>query len=944
MSVTTAVARPSQALRQRRESQRPGPTRANTKTAATEVSGSPKQEKRYLTTAQDILRKFSGKPPSLRVYLYQNHFRINDAAESLSYASPLKELLQHIRDKTIPHNMLEEFYASGIPFYDNTLIVEVHDYKSAGAKPQDNSSRNPDGTKQDAFSIHNYNNFITPSPHVPFPLRPKDATQAQQTTPSKASVPAKAAEKEDKENKENLPAPGQSASQKQAAKAKVTTVVLFPTPMSELTDIQLLATTPAPDIQTYRRNQAVGRTASTPTMAHPPTPLTAIPPTPTLSTGRSPKRQKMVIDESNVYEFESELYLKTAPKLFLEPTEDLHASLELMVAMTHPNNLNPPPPRKARKRTTAELAADEAEEADRQRFMLAGDEWQDTKTASAATGDEGQSRGGAANFQTFSRFKTLASIKSNHEEAERRKKQEEAQLLFHKRQAQADAEDKRKKEQEVAAKQAEHNQHLLAQAHRREQMLAQQQRQQLEHQQEALRQASQAQSMANVAAAQFAQTPQSQTQQSPVVRQQTPMASSPLVTAHVTHPMGGAPMAATTSSHGAGSPARPPSSISHHPTNMARSASQQQNVPSRNGTPAINATPIMNSAMPARNMTPQPRMQGSPTVPMQGGTPVMMQTPQGTNLTQEQLQIMNRQRLARMAQQNMQGSPTAQMEQLAVMKARQHVATQGIPQGQNPQAYQSRLVQRFLQQMTLQNAAAAQQQQNMQLNNASPQNAGQMRPDMPQAGFNQGQVNPMAGMTSAQLKQQYMAKKAQLQQTFGNQVPPQYQAQMQSLETAIHAQEARERQQQAGAHLGNGVNLMGNGMSQQAMQQTMAMNSQNANPAQMQQYQQLLQQQRARQQAQQQQMMAQMRQQGLQGQMPSMGMGNMMNGMQGGMNMNMANMQNMQNMGMQNMGMSPQQMQQMMMMQRAQAAQQQRGQQRPSGQGQQNDGMEWSGV
>jgi transcription factor SPT20 len=62
---------------------------------------------------------FKGKPPSLKVYLHQNHFRLNDSQESLSYASPMKELLVHIRNKTVPHNMLEEFYAAGIPFYNS---------------------------------------------------------------------------------------------------------------------------------------------------------------------------------------------------------------------------------------------------------------------------------------------------------------------------------------------------------------------------------------------------------------------------------------------------------------------------------------------------------------------------------------------------------------------------------------------------------------------------------------------------------------------------------------------------------------------------------------------------------------------------------------------------------------------------------------------------------
>jgi hypothetical protein len=72
-----------------------------------------------VTTPQDILRKFKGSTPSLRVYLHTNHFRINDSQESFNYASPMKELLTHIREKTVPHNMLSEFYEAGMPFYDS---------------------------------------------------------------------------------------------------------------------------------------------------------------------------------------------------------------------------------------------------------------------------------------------------------------------------------------------------------------------------------------------------------------------------------------------------------------------------------------------------------------------------------------------------------------------------------------------------------------------------------------------------------------------------------------------------------------------------------------------------------------------------------------------------------------------------------------------------------
>ena len=114
----------------------------------------------------------------------------------------------------------------------------------------------------------------------------------------------------------------------------------------------------------------------------------------------------MILDDSNVHEFEAEIYNATCPKLYLEPTKNLGESLALIEAMTHPNNQNPAPVRKARKRTTAELAADEADAATLQRFMLAGDEQQASMAATASGNDEGAVRA-AANSQTFSASRSL---------------------------------------------------------------------------------------------------------------------------------------------------------------------------------------------------------------------------------------------------------------------------------------------------------------------------------------------------------------------------------------------------------------------------------------------------------------------------------------------------------------------------------------------------------
>ncbi|KAF2657640.1 hypothetical protein K491DRAFT_654442 [Lophiostoma macrostomum CBS 122681] len=934
MSTAVATTRPTQALRLRRESQRPSLARSATSKANNAESGVKEDTKRYVTTAQDILAKFKGSQPSLRVYLHANHFRINDSQESVSYASPMKELLEHIRARTVPHNMLDDFYSIGIPFYDNCLIVEVHDHRSGGQETKKDSSASIDGNKI-AFSIHNYNSFITPSPHVPYPQK----TTAKPNQPEKGSEP-----KDDKElDKENMPAPGHPASsQKQPGKPKISTAVLFPTSQSHLVDLQLLATTPLPDIQTYRRNQAAGRAAG-----NPPTPLTAVPHTPTLPTGRSPKRQKMVIDESNVHDFEAQLLEKTCPKLYLEPTKSLFESQAIMEALTHPNNKNPPAPRKTRKRTTAELAADEAEAADLQRFMLAGDEWQATKTATAAGGEDGQPAVRGPNFQTFSRFKTLESIKMHHEEAERRKKEEEALQAQAKRQAQADLEAKKRRDLE-ASRQAEQSATMMQQ--QQEQLLRQQQaRQQHLQQEQAMRAQSQSQQIANVAGQ---QTPQSATQpqfSSPVVRQQTPMAAvaSPLVPAHTTHPMGGTPMVATSSNHGAGSPARPPSAIAHNPVGMVRSMSQQQSQSlSRTGTPQmVQQTPVMNQAGPARNMaaTPQPRMvQGSPTVPMQGGTPIMMGNSQPNSLTPEQMQQLQiqQQNQMKMAQLRQQQSMQQNPQQVAMAKALQQIQQHGVPQGQNPQAYQQLLAQRIFQQMKNHN------------NNMSPQNPAAMGGQTPGIQNAQGMnMNMGANNAATQLqtmKAQYHNREQQILSGYGalQNAPQPLQQQMNQLKLQI-----QQRQR---------------GLEQQQMQMTQNMQNmggagQNPNPAQMQQYQQALQQQRQHQARQQQLMAMQQRQHGgqmPQGMMGNMGMMNNMN-MQNMQNMGGMNMQNMQHMGsMGNMGnmqavqqaqmagmnmgqMNQQQQQQMQMMLMRQQMAARAGQGGQQGQG---NGMDWSGV
>jgi transcription factor SPT20 len=859
----------------------------------------------------------------------------------------MKELLRAIKKKEVPHNMLEDFYEFEMPWYDNCLIVQIYDYRQTGVKPKDDTNSTGEGGKS-AFSIHNYNNFITPSPFAPLPTN----------KPESKSAPAKAQSKDGdtKEDKENMPAPGQNgASNKQPGMAKIYTVVLFPTPQSHLADLQHLATQPATDMAALKRMQAQGRPAGMP-----PTPMTAIPPTPTFPNGSSPKRQKMKLDDSNIHEFEANLLEATCPPLYLEPTKSFAESLAIMDTITHPNNKNPAPPRKTRKRTTAELAADEAEAQGLQRFMLAGDDYQATMTATAS-GNDGNAVREAANSQTFSRFKAIATIRANHEEADRRKKEEDAQIAQAKRQKQIEVE-ARKRELENNRQQAEVAERQQQVARQQAQHQAQVQQNQLHQNQlqqnEALRAAAAAQhQMSNAAAAQVAQTPQSATQAqfSPVLRQQTPMtaaAASPRVNGQGTHPMGGTPMVATASNQAMNSPARPPSAVSHHPNQMARSVSQQQN-PSRTSTPhMVQGTPVMNPSMPNRNMTPTPsRMnQTSPSM-MQGGTPMMMQTPQlGQNLTPEAQHQLNQQRVnqLRMQQQMQQqgGSPgnAQQMQSVAIQRANQQIQQQGVPQGQNPQTYRQQLATHLFRQMQQQQQQQQLAMQNMSSQSGIPQNNG-----MPQQGIT------FANLNLQQMRQQYIKQKNHIVQQYGTQaqnIPPGALQQIKNMEIQIQQRERSEQQAMQTAHMQNGMAGQING------QQMMAQNSQQNTPMQMQAYQQMLQQQRHNQEVQRRQLA--MRQQAMAngGQLPPGMMAQMgMNGMQGMGNvqgMNMAQMQGLQQQmagGMQGMmngnvnGMGAmgqqqqQQMQQMIMMRQAQQQAQRMGGQAP-----QDGGMGWSGV
>lgn len=69
-------------------------------------------------TAAHILQKYKDAPPSLILHLHPTHFRFEQQDGSFGYSSPMRVILEHIRSRTIPHDMLEELFSSNVKFYD----------------------------------------------------------------------------------------------------------------------------------------------------------------------------------------------------------------------------------------------------------------------------------------------------------------------------------------------------------------------------------------------------------------------------------------------------------------------------------------------------------------------------------------------------------------------------------------------------------------------------------------------------------------------------------------------------------------------------------------------------------------------------------------------------------------------------------------------------------
>lgn len=707
----------------------------------------------------------------------------------------MRIVIEHLRTRTIPHDLME--LMEDVPVYEGCMIVQIHDHKST-APSQDQTRQDPTVGKTTPFSVHNYNTFLTPSPYVPYPK--------QNAIPSRGNTIGDGEQNDSKprsteqKDKENMPAPalpGDASRHKLATiprKPKVSTIVLHPTSLSEHFSVAT-KTTDFIGSSGGRRDSRLDIPGSA---TVPPTPSLAIPPTPIGNNGPPPKRLKKSQADavsSQVYEAESIISSNTGTRLALFPVKSAMECVQLLDDLAPPLLLEKPPSPKSRKRTVAEMAADEALAADQERYMLLLDE----RLSSSATGapganpNDGNGQAGGASFEPrFERFKLLANIKNQHEE-----KAQKDRLAAEAREREVQLQKERKKKQDEAEalqKSSENQQRQAAQ--QQAARAAEMQRRQLAAQAQAHAQSMQGvQNMPGQGQGQHAHPQangmmpngvqgqpqrfhqqQSQAQvSSPIPRNGTPQNhSSPM-----NNNMGNVPMQHSNSNMG-GSPARPGSVVQQNQTPMgAQAMAQQRSQNSHAGTPRMpSATPnLQNTPLMNRQVSQTPRMnQGSP-LPGQNQQPAqMIMLPNGQQITalqhQQMLQAqLNRNRMVQaqasaMAQQNPQmmnaTNNPAMQQQIQMLQQQRAMAAMGANPNYNPQMAAAMAAR--------QAQGGAGNMMNGNFGNQSMPSQVRMDPSQIQAMQQMQQQANIQRAAQAQAHQQAQTQQAQAQQMFAAQV------------------------------------------------------------------------------------------------------------------------------------------------------------------------------
>ena len=596
-------------------------------------------------------------------------------------------------------------------------------------------------------------------------------------------------------------------------------------------------------------------------MPHPPTPLSAAPLTPSTA-GPPNKKQKTLVGAKDIRGFESRLVEAMAGPLYLDPVGSLQEAHMLINSLTDPQHKEEYPAPKTRKRTVAELAADEALAAQEQRFMLIMDERLAPSAAGGAAGKANVADGetGAAGFEPrFERFKLIEQLKEEQQVKKQREREqiEQRNALQAAAKAKADKENEARlaREQQLAqdARQAQEQQARLdgiqLKANQNQTTLEavrEQQRRQL-HQQQQQRQAptqnrtSQTPVLNSVIpSSQSPMVPASQAHQSPIVRNMTPHSASSPPLSHVGHSATSQPINVTSAGPGiASSPARPPSAMQHAPPQaggvaMVHQRSQQgqsrRSTPMQAGTPNMHhATPVIGASTPVSRMThasppntmAQTPVMASNTIAAQhiglGNPPMTPEQIRRVQQQQEQQKLAQRHR-AHLEQQQMvhqmQNSPPGPMAPERILyQQQQRLAHQ--------QAYEANVRKHQHQQMNGQISSPYAGQ---------PQpHPGQQHPGQPQ--LHPGQPRPMPSQLQMQQlsqiqRQAYESRMRYFHQQMGGEIPHDKKAtaHMQAVayaQTASRQVLAKQQQQEMenrrlmmNAQMGGmaGVNGMGGGM------------------------------------------------------------------------------------------------------------------------------------
>ena len=699
---------------------------------------------------------------------------------------------------------------------------------------------------------------MTPSSWVPHPK--KDPPAPTKVGGTEVDAKQKSALEKDKEN---MPAPNQpvdSQRSKSARKPKISTVVLHPTDLAVYTDFAIKASTPVPVPINARRESRVDIRAATPMSAsglRPQTPLIAIPPTPHL--GMEPpakrvRREKMELEGKNIHAFEGETILWTTAPLYLDAVDNAEESAKLLEALTHPEHSSKVPSPKARKKTVAEMAAEESAAANDEQYMLILDERLSSNNGvvGAANPGDGDVQAGSASWEPrFERFKAIESIKQQSIENKKKEKMQQAEQA--KRQQQEGEAREKARQENIKRQQEEEQRQRLLHIQQQQQQLRQQQQDQARRQM--VQQAQQNQPglqgqhpQIPQAGVQHAHPPQnvipngiaagqqrliqqqfSQAQaSSPVVRNATPHnLSSPMVANNM-----GVQMQHSNSGMG-GSPPRPGSVVQQGHQQMTPAMAQamrtQGSQNSHGGTPRLpNATPNMPQPVP-RPMNQTPRMsQSSPMpghmaqTPLMNNPQMMIQNNPVANIQLQQAQFaaaqqQAQQRMRQQAAQQAMGSspPNGQQmtpQQFAMQQMHQQQANPGMMSGNQMSA------QYAAQMRHMAHAQQAALQQNGNPNFMGPNG---MHPQMVQAQQAQQQHNQQQ-MANMQRNVQMVSQKfyqqgyQTLSMQYGGQIPPevmmQYKQSCNSRAQQYMMQQMRAQQMRAQVGMAQNMNMNGMGM------------------------------------------------------------------------------------------------------------------------------------